>query len=174
MLTRREFSKSVPQVSWGTLASASLVPPQALFNYSDQSWSPAYDLMTAARERGILFDVAHGTFHFGFDLTEKCPQQGFLPDSISTDLAGRSVKTSAPVEITILELREGTFELVDAGGIKRKGTRQLFSAAAIRDGKLFDGTKRNNISVHNSKCSPSSESSIRDLSTLNQIMEPLP
>ena len=44
-----------------------------------------------ARQRGVLFDVAHGAFHFGFDLTEKCLQQGFLPDSISTDLAGRSV-----------------------------------------------------------------------------------
>ncbi|HWO32285.1 MAG TPA: amidohydrolase/deacetylase family metallohydrolase, partial [Candidatus Acidoferrum sp.] len=44
-----------------------------------------------ARQRGILFDVGHGTFHFGFDLTEKCLQQGFLPDSISSDLAGRSV-----------------------------------------------------------------------------------
>ena len=44
-----------------------------------------------ARQRGILFDVGHGTFHFGFDLTEKCLEQGFLPDSISSDLAGRSV-----------------------------------------------------------------------------------
>jgi dihydroorotase len=44
-----------------------------------------------ARQRGVLFDAAHGAFHFGFDLAEKCIQQGFLPDSISTDLAGRSV-----------------------------------------------------------------------------------
>jgi dihydroorotase len=157
----------------------------------------------AARERGILFDVGHGTFHFGFDLTEKCLQQGFLPDSISTDLAGRSangptfdltttiskflllgltlekaielatvkparalnfglelgtLKTAAPADITILELREGAFEFVDADGIKRKATQQLFSAAAIRDGKLFDGTNRND----NSPCNPSSESSTRE------------
>jgi len=44
-----------------------------------------------ARQRGILFDVGHGTFHFGFDLTEECLQQDFLPDTISSDLAGRSV-----------------------------------------------------------------------------------
>jgi dihydroorotase len=44
-----------------------------------------------ARQRGILFDVGHGTFHFGFDLTEKCLQQDFLPDTISSDLAGRSI-----------------------------------------------------------------------------------
>jgi hypothetical protein len=68
MLTRREFSNSVPQVSLGTLAVACIVPRQALFNYPDQSSALAYDLMTAARERGILFDVAHGICHFGFDL----------------------------------------------------------------------------------------------------------
>jgi dihydroorotase len=172
----------------------------------------------AARERGILFDVGHGTFHFGFDLTEKCLQQGFLPDSISTDLAGRSangptfdltttiskflllgltlekaielatikparafnfglelgtLKTSAPADITILDLREGTFEFVDADGIKRKATRQLFSTAAIRDGKLFDGKNSNNNSVRNSNGAPSSESSTRALRAFNQIMEPL-
>jgi dihydroorotase len=44
-----------------------------------------------ARQRGVLFDVGHGTFHFGFELTERCLQQGFLPDTISSDLAGRSV-----------------------------------------------------------------------------------
>jgi dihydroorotase len=41
-----------------------------------------------ARERGVIFDVAAGRRHphFSFDVTEKCLQQGFLPDTISTDL----------------------------------------------------------------------------------------
>jgi dihydroorotase len=135
-----------------------------------------------ARQRGILFDVGHGTFHFGFDLTEKCLQQGFLPDSISTDLAGRNangptfdltttiskflllglpiekaielatfkpahlfnfglelgtLKIANPADITILELRTGTFDFVDALGTKREGNKKLFSVAAIRDGKIF-------------------------------------
>jgi predicted amidohydrolase len=93
--------------------------------------------------------------------------------TIKPALALDTLKTSAPADITILELREGTFEFVDASGIKRKGTRQLFSTVATRNAKLFDGTKSNNISVHNSNCSPPSKSSIRGLSTLNQIMEPL-
>jgi dihydroorotase len=41
-----------------------------------------------ARERGVIFDTAigHGHPHFRFDVAEKCIQQGFLPDTISTDL----------------------------------------------------------------------------------------
>jgi dihydroorotase len=41
-----------------------------------------------ARERGIIFDTAigHGHPHFRFAVAEKCLQQGFLPDTISSDL----------------------------------------------------------------------------------------
>ena len=136
-----------------------------------------------ARQRGILFDVGHGAFHFGFDLTEKCLQQGFLPDSISSDLAGRStngptfdltttlskflllglsvdkvlelatikpahtfdyglelgtLKPGNAADISILELRDGEFEFVDATGSKRTGRQKLFATAAVRDGKLFE------------------------------------
>jgi len=140
-----------------------------------------------ARQRGVLFDVAHGAFHFGFDLTEKCLQQGFLPDTISTDLAGRSVngptydltttlskflllgltleqtlervtsksaralnfgmelgtlKVGGVADISILELREGSFEFVDSLGSKRTGRQQLFGTAAIRDGNLYEPANR--------------------------------
>jgi dihydroorotase len=40
-----------------------------------------------ARERGILFDSAHGRSHFSFSTAERALQQGFLPDTISTDLS---------------------------------------------------------------------------------------
>jgi dihydroorotase len=135
-----------------------------------------------ARQRGILFDVGHGTFHFSFDLAGKCLHQGFLPDSISTDLAGRNangptfdltttmskflllglplekiielttfkpahmfnfglelgtLKIADPADVTILELRTGTFDFVDALGTKREGNQKLFSVAAMRDGKIF-------------------------------------
>jgi dihydroorotase len=39
-----------------------------------------------ARERGIIFDPAQGQSHLSFDVVEKCIQQNFLPDTISTDL----------------------------------------------------------------------------------------
>jgi dihydroorotase len=46
-----------------------------------------------ARARGVIFDIAAGSAHphFSFDVAEKCLQQDFLPDSISTDLDGPHV-----------------------------------------------------------------------------------
>lgn len=40
----------------------------------------------AARERGVLFDVAHGAGSFAFEVAERALDQGFLPDIISSDL----------------------------------------------------------------------------------------
>ena len=39
-----------------------------------------------ARERGVLFDVGHGSGSFWFRIAVPAVQQGFVPDSISTDL----------------------------------------------------------------------------------------
>ncbi len=39
-----------------------------------------------ARERGVLFDVAHGAGSFSFEVAEKALEQGFVPDIISSDL----------------------------------------------------------------------------------------
>jgi dihydroorotase len=40
----------------------------------------------AARERGIVFDVAHGRNHVAFPVARAAVQQGFYPDTISSDL----------------------------------------------------------------------------------------
>ena len=40
----------------------------------------------AARERGVLFDIAHGMGAFGYDTTETALGEGFLPDLISSDV----------------------------------------------------------------------------------------
>jgi dihydroorotase len=42
--------------------------------------------MWEARRRGILFDVGHGSGSFWFRIAAPAIQQGFLPDTISTDL----------------------------------------------------------------------------------------
>ncbi len=44
-----------------------------------------------ARERGVLFDVGHGSTSFSFEVAEAAMDQGFLPDVISSDIHGRNV-----------------------------------------------------------------------------------
>ncbi len=39
-----------------------------------------------ARKRGVLFDVGHGAGAFGWQVARACVEQGFWPDTISTDL----------------------------------------------------------------------------------------
>jgi len=49
------------------------------------------DCVLRARERGVLFDVGHGVGSFWFRIAVPAVRQGFIPDSISTDLHARSV-----------------------------------------------------------------------------------
>jgi dihydroorotase len=44
-----------------------------------------------ARERGVFFDVGHGAGSFSFDVMEQCLKQGFLPDTISSDLYSANI-----------------------------------------------------------------------------------
>jgi dihydroorotase len=47
--------------------------------------------MIEARKRGVLFDVGHGGGSFLWPVAAKAIQQGFLPDTISTDLHSSSI-----------------------------------------------------------------------------------
>lgn len=49
-----------------------------------------------AQRAGIIFDCAHGRNHFNFPMIEKALDQGFLPDTISTDLT-LTTATRGPV-----------------------------------------------------------------------------
>ncbi len=49
-----------------------------------------------AQKAGIIFDCAHGRNHFNFRMIERALDQGFLPDTISTDLTMTSA-TKGPV-----------------------------------------------------------------------------
>ncbi len=44
------------------------------------------DAVWAARERGVLFDIAHGAGSFDFSVAEAMMRAGFLPDIISSDV----------------------------------------------------------------------------------------
>ncbi|NPV45073.1 MAG: amidohydrolase family protein [Firmicutes bacterium] len=45
----------------------------------------------AARERGVIFDVANANIHFSFKVARAALSENFLPDIISTDLTTRSL-----------------------------------------------------------------------------------
>jgi dihydroorotase len=47
--------------------------------------------MLEARKRGVLFDVGHGNGSFWFRIAVPAIEQGFLPDTISTDIHKRSI-----------------------------------------------------------------------------------
>ena len=50
-----------------------------------------YEYLLRAREHGVLFDVGHGGGSFVFRNAVPCIQQGWYPDSISTDLHASSM-----------------------------------------------------------------------------------
>ncbi len=49
------------------------------------------DAVRDARARGVLFDVGHGAGSFSFDIARRALDQGFVPDTISTDLYFKNV-----------------------------------------------------------------------------------
>lgn len=53
-----------------------------------------YDYLHKAREKGILFDMGHGAGSFILRNAVPAMQQGFLPDTISTDLHALSVNST--------------------------------------------------------------------------------
>jgi dihydroorotase len=135
-----------------------------------------------ARHRGVLFDIAQGTFNLSFDVAEKCLEQNFLPETISTDLSSRAIngpvfdmptmvskfmalglsidkaiematvnparmfnygvelgtlKPGNEADISIFELRDGSFEFFDSNKQKRVGRQKLVSTASVRRGQVF-------------------------------------
>ena len=60
------------------------------------------DYVWKARQRGVLFDVGHGSGSFWFRIAVPAVRQGFVPDSISTDLHRRSgLLPGATMDITM-------------------------------------------------------------------------
>jgi dihydroorotase len=53
--------------------------------------APVQDFVRFAYERGILFDIGHGSGGFAFDVAERQIAAGMRPHTISTDLHSRSL-----------------------------------------------------------------------------------
>lgn len=58
--------------------------------------------LQAARERGVRFDVGHGGASFYFKLAVPVVEQGFWPDSISTDLHSGSIHGAATDMLNVM------------------------------------------------------------------------
>ncbi len=58
--------------------------------------------MLEARKRGVMFDVGHGAGSFWFRIAVPAIQQGFLPDTISTDIHKSSVMLPRAYMITTM------------------------------------------------------------------------
>jgi dihydroorotase len=117
-----------------------------------------------ARERGVIFDPAQGQTHFSFDVAEKCMQQGFMSDTISTDLTVVTVERrvfdlptmvckfmaiGVPLDKAIAMVTVNPAHVFDFGaqiGSLRPGSEADVSIFELRDGKFdledSDGVKR--------------------------------
>ena len=81
-----------------------------------------------ARQRGVIFDIAEGQEHFSFDVAEKCLQQGFHPDTISTDL------TSVDAEKRVFDLPTMVSKFLALGVDLDKAIAMV----TINPSKIFD------------------------------------
>lgn len=137
------------------------------------------DAAWEGRQRGVIFDVGHGSGAFQWEVAERaCQQFHFWPDTISTDLhrynlfwpvrdlattmskflhLGASLEAviamvtgnvqaaleespdsplapSAPADLTLFEIEEGSFPLPDAEGIIRMPRKRILPLAVVRKG----------------------------------------
>jgi dihydroorotase len=56
----------------------------------------------AARAAGVLFDCGHGRTQFSFDVAARLLDEGFQPDTISTDMSATSYAQLAPGLLTVM------------------------------------------------------------------------
>lgn len=87
----------------------------------------------AARERGILFDVGHGYNSFDFEVACRAIEQGFSPDTISTDLQKRHLDD--PLPHTLL----GVMGKLEAAGMEPEAIMRAVTngpAAYLKDPRV--------------------------------------
>jgi dihydroorotase len=134
-----------------------------------------------ARERGVLFDIGHGKGSFAFKTARAMLANGFMPDTISSDVHALcingpafdqvttmskflcmgvelsevvrcstvnaamalqrpelgSLKPGSVGDATILSVREGAFDYVDALGEVMTGDRKIVSEGVVIGGKSW-------------------------------------
>ncbi len=135
-----------------------------------------------AAERGVLFDVGHGSGSFSFAATEAALRENFLPSSISSDIHSASVlgpvfdlvttmskflllglplskvvelstlgparaigrgetlgslQPGRPADISVFDLMEGSFPVVDSKKETRVAHTKLVPVLTLRQGSIY-------------------------------------
>lgn len=119
-------------------------------------------VVVEARQRGVRFDVGHGAGSFSFDTAAKCLDQGFPPDTISSDLYMANVHgpvydlpttiskflllgipLSETIRLTTLNAAE-TFKFPEELGMLKPGAEADVSVFEIQEGNFtFTDSARN-------------------------------
>lgn len=113
--------------------------PNGLFDQSGNLIPAA----SAAKQRGVLFDVGHGSASFSFEVAERAMKQGFTADLISTDLYEKNlngpvialshvmdkmIALGVSVEDAIAKV---TVKAADAFGMKTYGRLEVGAKAVL-------------------------------------------
>lgn len=90
---------------------------------------------------GPVFDLATTVskfLHLGLTLDEALARVTSHPARVFGALNGLgSLEVGAEADIAVFQLEEGSFELVDALGARRTGSRQLVPVATVKAGRLY-------------------------------------
>ena len=81
------------------------------------------DEVWKARERGVLFDIGHGMASFDFAVAEAAINQGFFPDTISTDQYRRHVDSQPPHDLPRTMSKLIAAGMPEAEALKRVSAR---------------------------------------------------
>jgi dihydroorotase len=87
--------------------------------------------VAAARERGVVFDIGHGSGSFGFRTAEAMLAAGFLPDVISSDVHALSI--AGPAYNQLVTMSKLLSLGMDLGAVIRAGTAAPAAALGRRD-----------------------------------------
>lgn len=97
-----------------------------------------------ARERGVLFDVGHGSASFCYSVAQRAFKKGFLPDLISTDIRKTNINgpaySLAIVMSKCLAMGMSLLDVVDCVTYQAASTYHLNQLGEIRIGKSADFT----------------------------------
>ncbi len=98
--------------------------------------------MWQARKRGVLFDVGHGSGSFWFRIAAPALKQGFLPDTISTDIHKDSIMLSRAtmpnVMSKLLNLGATLEQVVERSTIRPAKAIRRPELGSLREGGIAD------------------------------------